>query len=139
MLTIYMDAAFDPKTGEAGLAYVIIDGQSRQYNKYYCSKLMDNHQAEFVCLRQVLRDLLLVKSSLNQVIAIKTDSKIVADSFDKSYVRSNNYQAYLSEILQLADQFDLIFVTWLPERKNRQADELAKQALHRQGQVEVLS
>ncbi len=138
MLTIYMDAAFDPKTGEAGLAYVIIDGQSRQYNKYYCSKLMDNHQAEFVCLRQVLRDLLLVKSSLNQVLAIKTDSKIVADSFDKGYVKSNNYQAYLSEILQLADQFDLIFVTWLPEKKNRQADGFAKQALHRQGQVEVL-
>ena len=136
MLTIYMDAAFDPKTGEAGLAYVIIDGQSRQSKKYYCSKLMDNHQAEFVCLRQVLRDLLLVKSSLNQVI---TDSKIVADSFDKGYVKSNNYQAYLSEILQLADQFDLIFVTWLPEKKNRQADGLAKQALHRQGLVEVLS
>ncbi|MFN0603082.1 ribonuclease HI family protein [Facklamia hominis] len=139
MLTIYMDAAFDPKTGEAGLAYVIIDGQSCQHNKYYCSKLMDNHQAEFVCLRQVLRDLLLVKLSLNQVLAIKTDSKIVADSFDKGYVKSNNYQAYLSEILQLADQFDLIFVTWLPEGKNKQADGLAKQALHRQGQVEVLS
>lgn len=138
MLLIHIDAAFNPKTQEAGLAYYVQrDGQEYQ-EKIYLSKLHDNHLAEFCCLFYGLKWIQQHEKNFDQMIVIKTDSKIVAQSVEKGYVKSERYKYQLEEILHLIAQYKLLFVNWVPEKENRIADHLAKQALHRQGKVRLL-
>lgn len=134
MLKIYIDAAFQSKTRTAGLAIIINDdGQQIPY-KIRIEDVYDNHQAEFFALDQVLK-LLEVNEQLDETLFIHSDSKIVVQSVQKSYVKEEHYREILKRILMRLEKAPLAFIKWIPEKENRGADQLAKQALHQQGKL----
>lgn len=134
MIRIFTDAAYQPKTREAGLAIIIhLEGQQKTY-KLFLPEVYDNHQAEFIAVDQALK-ILETENLLNHSLFFYSDSKIVVQSVEKAYVKEVHYQPYLQSILSRYQALDLAFFQWLPEKKNKGADTLAKQALLKQGQL----
>lgn len=138
MIRVFCDAAFKPETLEVGLGYTYMYNEKRVQRKYYISQLADNHIAEFKCIRLALEEL--VKKGLNsELVTLHSDSQIVMDSIDKAFVKNDLYKDELTLILNLINQFSMIFCQWIPESQNRSADHLARQALKKQGQVMKLN
>jgi len=134
LLKIYIDAAFQPQTRTAGLAIIINnDGRQTPY-KIRIEDVYDNHQAEFFALDQVLK-LLEGNEQLDETLFIHSDSKIVVQSVQKAYVKEEHYRETLKRILKRLEKAPLVFIKWIPEKENRGADQLAKQALHQQGKL----
>lgn len=134
MIKIYTDAAFHPQTHQAGLAILINqDGQQTGY-KIHVTSVEDNHQAEFMALAEALK-LLEAEDLLSETLFFYSDSKIVVQSVEKTYVKESFYQPLLADILVRYQQISLAFIQWIPEKENRGADALAKQALHQQGKL----
>lgn len=132
MIKIFTDAAYQPKTGQAGLAIIIrLEGQQKTY-KIFLQEVYDNHQAEFIAIDQALK-ILEAENLLNNSLFFYSDSKIVVDSIEKAYVKEAQYQPYLESILSRYQGLDLAFFQWLPEKENKGADALSKQALLKQG------
>lgn len=130
MYKIYTDAAFNAKTKEAGIAFnAIHDGKQIQKSRY-CETVVDNHEAEFRALLLAL-EFLKEEASDTETILIHSDSKIVTQSLDKRYVKEAQYAVWLQQILAIIDTFHLIFWQWIPDKENKGADQLAKQALRK--------
>ncbi|MGO4927707.1 ribonuclease HI family protein [Fundicoccus sp. Sow4_D5] len=134
MIKIYTDGAYQMKTQAAGLAIIIQrHGQQKQY-KIHIAKVFDNHQAEFMALDQALR-ILETENLLGESLFFYSDSKIVVQSVEKEYVKETQYRVLLESILCRFRLSPLAFIQWLPEKENKGADVLAKQALHQQGKL----
>lgn len=58
-----------------------------------------------------------------------TDSRVLSDAIEKSYVKNKDFNKYLQKILKLMQKFDYISIQWIPDRENKGADNLARQAL----------
>lgn len=135
MIIINLDAAFDPAKKAAGLAFNV-QKEGRQISaKFYIENIQDNHQAEFLSFYQALIWLEQSLEEKDTPVSFNTDSSILAQSFDKRYVKSTLYYSILQACFQISDQFSLLFLQWVPEGNNRAADALAKQALLKQGKV----
>ncbi|MGX7108189.1 ribonuclease HI family protein [Facklamia miroungae] len=135
---IQIDAAFDPKTKEAGLAFLVFDKGNVDTHKFFLAKITDNHLAEFISLLLAMQWLKQQNLKANQLIQIKTDSKIVFQSINKQYAKKEHFKVLLTTILNEMNKYPLLFLKWIPEKENRAADQAAKQALHKQGQVSIL-
>lgn len=137
MIKIYTDAAFNPQTKEAGIAINIQrDGQQSTY-KLYVASVSDNHLAEFIALDEALK-ILEAEGLLAETLFFYSDSRIVVQSVEKAYVKDARYQSLLVSILERYNQVELAFIQWVPEKENRGADTLAKQALLRQGKLYLM-
>lgn len=137
MIKIFTDAAYQPKTRQAGLAIIInLEGRQKTY-KIFLPEVYDNHQAEFIAIDQALK-ILEAENLLNNSLFFYSDSKIVVQSVEKAYVKEAQYQPYLQSILSRYQSLDLAFFQWLPEKENKGADALAKQALLKQGNLLTL-
>lgn len=132
MLKIYTDAAFRPGKQEGGLG-IIIEADQRYLLKYYLASALDNHYLEFLALSKAL-DFLEQEGIEDKILTAYTDSQVLADSIEKRYAKTSAYSNILQKILQDLDKFDLYFINWIPEKANRGADHLARQALNREGQ-----
>lgn len=133
MLIIHTDAAFDPKTGHAGLAFKIQEQSNIHQEKFHLDRVEDNHLAEFICFYLALKWLEDHQVPHESSVLLHTDSQIVAQSYDKKYVKSPIYQKVFDKALSLSDQRPLLFVKWVAEKNNLAADHLARQALKEQG------
>src|SRR5699024_1027740 len=94
------------------------------------SGMWDNHEAEFKAMLDGLT-WLVQNDSASELTFGYTDSQIVAQSIEKKYVKDRTFQKYLTEILELMEEFPYISISWLPESENRGADNLARQALQK--------
>ncbi|MGX7349130.1 ribonuclease HI family protein [Dolosicoccus paucivorans] len=130
-MEIYIDAAFHPKRHDAGVVAFIKDSVNTTSLGRYLTQVEDNHQAEFKALKLAL-SWLIEQEKQQEIIIIHSDSQLVAEAVDKRYVKDKRYQAVFTDLLPLLDQFDLLFVKWIPEKENKQADQLAKQVLRKQ-------
>lgn len=129
MIRLYTDAAVSGDPGNAGIGILILfDQEQKQYSIPLAHNQWNTHLAEFHALLYGLR-LLVEKGLTDQMTFCYTDSQIVAQSVDKSYVKNKEYNKYLMEILELMDEFPYLSVQWIPNRENKGADNLAKQAL----------
>ncbi|MCR8968673.1 ribonuclease HI family protein [Facklamia sp. 7083-14-GEN3] len=135
---IQIDAAFDPKTKETGLAFLVFNPDQVSTFKFYTTECKDNHQAEFIALRLAMQWIKQEKLKTDQLIQIKTDSKIVFQSIEKRFAKKDYFSKLLKVILSEMDCYPLLFLKWIPEKENRAADQAAKQALRKQGKVEIL-
>lgn len=131
MTLVYIDAAAlpDPKMA-AGAVVFKEDGKSFEYTVFLDE--MDNHEAEWAVL------LFAVGKALEHEftsLIIHTDSKVISDSFEKAFVRNPVFKRYYDEITEQLSLFQLFLVSWTPRKKNKRADELAKETLykHRKG------
>lgn len=132
MYKIYSDAAIKPNKNQCGLGVLILDGTT-QYQFKQTNKAQSNHEAEFMSCILAFHSVIDLLASRKQsasttTILYYTDSKILAESIDKKYAK--HYQDFVNQISNLIDQFRLVTVKWIPDRKNKGAHELAYQALH---------
>lgn len=129
MIRLYTDAAVSGDPGNAGIGILVLfDQEQKQYAIPLDNDQWNTHLAEFHALLYGLR--LLVEQGLTeQMTFCYTDSQIVAQSVEKSYVKNIEYNKYLSQILELMNEFPYLSVQWIPNNQNKGADNLAKQAL----------
>lgn len=125
MLKIYIDAATDTVQSAGGL---LIIENGVQIQKQYVLTATENHAAEFEMLLIAL-DWLQKHQKQDENIFIYTDSKAVALAVEKNYSRNPNLKDALTSFNQLANDFKLLMIQWLPEAKNKGADTLAKKKL----------
>lgn len=129
MIKIYIDAATNQSTNtSAGGMIVIKDKQQQQIHHSLMS--ITNNEAEFEMLVFAL-NYSLSNNWQNQTIFIYSDSKIVIQSIEKKYAKDERFKPFLTNILSLMNQFDLLFIEWIEEKQNKGADHLAKQALQK--------
>lgn len=125
MLEIYIDGASAGNPGPSGIG-IFIKGEGHLIKISEHIGECDNHRAEFHACIRALQEAILLESS---IISLRSDSKIVVSSIEKRYVKNEQYKPLLDKILQLADQFELFFVKWIPDKENRAADALAREAI----------
>ncbi|MGO4937017.1 ribonuclease HI family protein [Fundicoccus sp. Sow4_H7] len=129
MIKIYCDGAYQLSTKKAGIGiHFYFDDEHVIYRKSF-DNLHDNHEAEFLAVIHALEELNQRQVDKQQLIVIHTDSKIVASSLEKQFVKKQLYHNLLMQIIQLMQAYPLAFVKWIPEKENLGADALARQAL----------
>lgn len=128
MLKIYFDASTKGNPGPSGGGFVVIGEQLYEQHSFALTGELSNHQAEFAVFSEVLT-YLTEQNYVDQLITIYTDSKLVAESFKKNYTKHPDFQDYLAEVQFKAQLFPLLFLEWIPEAKNKGADNLARQGL----------
>lgn len=128
MIRLYTDAAVKGNPGPAGAGVLILTKNGQNQLTFPLKDNWNNHHAEFQAV--ILGFQALIERGLtDEMIFCYTDSRIVAQSIDKEYVKDKNAKPYLNTILKLIEQFQIVTVTWIPEAKNKGADNLARQAL----------
>lgn len=134
MIKAYIDAATKGNPGPSGAGIMLI-GKNLYIQKSFPLPNQSNHQAEFAsfCL---LLDYLLENQLQNQTIMVYTDSKIVAQTIDKNHTNNSDFKKYLQEIQEKVTNFPLLIVQWIPESKNKGADNLARQGLQKALQLQ---
>lgn len=127
MLEIYIDGASAGNPGPSGIG-IFIKGEGHLIKiSEYIGKT-NNHIAEFTALIRALEE---AKKLNTSIVSIRSDSKIVVNSVEKKYVKNADYKPYLEKALQLANDFDLFFIKWIPDQQNKAADALAREAIHK--------
>lgn len=134
MIKIYTDAAFQPSTHQAGLGIILQQEGDQSNYKVHLPEVYDNHQAEFIALDQALK-ILEAENRLSDTLFFYSDSKLIVQSVEKAYVKDCHYHEHLKSILSRYQLAKLAFIQWIPEKENKGADLLAKQALHKQGKL----
>lgn len=132
MIRIHTDAAVNQKQQKAGVGLVIVGEDLYEqisipipYEQVY-----NNHTLEFKALIYALR-WVIEHNYTDQMIFLHTDSKVAYDVVDKGFTKNDLYQSLLEEIKTLIKVLPLVTVQWVPEKQNRGADNLAKQALNK--------
>lgn len=126
MLEIYIDAASAGNPGKSGIGvFMKGEGHHLQISEFIGES--DNHSAEFKALIRGLEE---AKKLQSQIISVRSDSNIVVSSMEKRFVKKEQFKPLLEQALQLADEFDLFFIKWIPSSENKAADTLARRAIH---------
>lgn len=130
MLKVYTDAAVNGNPGSAGIGIVITGNETYEQLSIPLSGQWDNHLAEWEAMRFAIK-WIKENQNLNSLILLYTDSQVVARSISKKYVKNIKFKPFLSECLIDLDYFAFYEIHWIPEKQNKGADNLAKQALQK--------
>ncbi|MDU5335901.1 ribonuclease HI family protein [Enterococcus sp.] len=126
MLKVYTDAATN--TEKSGGGILIISEEQKQVSISLTET--NNHQAELAVILYALN--YLIDHKLNdQTILLYSDSKTAIKILDQRQTKNKLFLPYLSEFNELASQFPLLVLQWIPEAKNKGADNLARQGLRK--------
>lgn len=133
MLRVYVDAATKGNPGPSG-GGVVITGKSndRQIHEQLHFSLGEcsNHEAEFKILIASIEWLIEHKHTQTTIL-LHSDSKVTVQTIDKNYTGNPTFQPYLIKFKELEKHFSMILLQWIPESKNKGADNLARQALQK--------
>ncbi|MEO4052852.1 ribonuclease HI family protein [Solibacillus sp. CAU 1738] len=127
MLEIYIDGASAGNPGPSGIG-IFIKGEGHHIKISEYIGETNNHIAEFTALIRGLEEAKKLHATL---ISMRSDSKIVVASIDKSYVKNEEFKPFLERAISLINEFDLFFIKWIPEKENRAADALAREAIQK--------
>lgn len=127
MTRIYIDAAASSNPKAAAGAVVFKDDSEQKEFTTYLGE-MDNHEAEWAVLEFAVDKAL--EHGFHSLI-IHTDSKVIADSFDKKHVKNKVFRKYFMSVSDKIEGLTLFIISWTPRNKNRHADALAKDTLFR--------
>ena len=128
MIRVRTDAAVNGNPGKVGIGIEILY-QKQQFLFKECSdQLMDNHQAELWAIYRALM-ILQEKEWHQEVIFLNSDSKFAMMAIEKNYTKQVAYQEFLKKVQRERKNFLQLFLEWIPEKENRGADQLARQAL----------
>lgn len=125
---MYIDASalIDPKLAAGGL---IIKDDDYTYESSIFLGEMDNHEAEWATLEYGIQEANRLKL---QSLIVYTDSKLIADSFNKDFVKNAQYRTYFDRIKQDSQHYQMLLVSHTPRKKNKGADKLAKDRLYKE-------
>lgn len=133
MIKVYTDAATNAQQKKSGGGLLIVaDQQQKQLS--FPLKEEDNHTAELAAIIYALR-YLLEQQLANQNVLLYSDSKTAIKILDQGQTKNNRFSPYLMEFNELAPQFTLLVLQWIPESKNKGADHLARQGLQKSLQL----
>ena len=126
MAKIYFDAATKGNPGRSACAIVVKEESERHVFTHDLGE-MDNHSAEWAAMLHALEH----ARELNVINALLyTDSKLIEDSVNSGRVKNAKFKPYFDNIKILEQSFELMFVKWLPRNQNKEANQLAQQALY---------
>ena len=136
MIEIYFDGASAGNPGPSGAGIFI---KANKLPESYSIPLddMSNHEAEFHAFIIAL-EICIEKEY--KVVSFRTDSQLVNRAIEKEFVKNKLYSPLLEKALTLTKQFDLFFLKWIPSSENKNADELARNAIvnHERKEIEHL-
>ena len=121
MIRVKTDAAVNGNPGKVGIGIEFLFKENSEI-------LMDNHQAE---LWAIYRALIILKEKEwhQEMIFLNSDSKFAMMAIEKNYTKQIAYQDILKIVQEERKKFPQLFLEWIPEKENRGADQLARQAL----------
>lgn len=125
MLEVYIDGASAGNPGPSGIG-IFIKGEGHLLKQSEAIGMTNNHIAEFTALVRGLEEARKLESTF---VWLHSDSKIVVSSVDKRYVKNEEFKPYLERALEMIDDLELFFIKWIPDRENKAADALARQAI----------
>ncbi|MGX7203657.1 ribonuclease HI family protein [Enterococcus pingfangensis] len=126
MLKVFTDAATNLEKSGGGI--LIISNKQKQLAISLPEK--NNHQAELAVILYAL-NYLIDHNLNNQSILLYSDSKTAIKILDQGQTKNKLFLPYLSEFNELAPKFPLLVLQWIPEAKNKGADNLARQGLRK--------
>lgn len=128
MIRVKTDAAVNGNPGKVGIGIEILYQKQQFLFKENSELLMDNHQAE---LWAIYRALIILKEKEwhQEMIFLNSDSKFAMVAIEKNYTKQIAYQDILKKVQEERKIFPQLFLEWIPEKENRGADQLARQAL----------
>lgn len=131
MITLYTDAATNPKTKDTGI------GISYRYDVHHYQLSIPllhhytNHEGEFIALIIALDTLISENlNNTNDALFIYSDSKTLIDAILLQQLHNKTLKELLTIINYRLSQFSNVHLQWISEQKNKEADTLARQALH---------
>ena len=128
MIRVRTDAAVNGNPGKVGIGIEILYKKQQFLFKEISDQLMDNHQAELWAIYRALI-ILQEKEWHHDVIFLNSDSKFAMMVIEKNYTKQVAYQEILKKVQGELQFFPQLFLEWIPEKENRGADQLARQAL----------
>lgn len=129
MIEVYIDGASAGNPGPSG-AGIFIKGNGTAEKYSIPLGIMSNHEAEYHAFIKAL-EICLEKGYSQSVVSFRTDSELVNKAVEKEFVKNKMYAPLLEKALELAKQFDLFFMKWIPSIENKTADELARAAIRK--------
>lgn len=130
MIKIYTDASTHPKHKKS-VGCFIIKSEADAIIETFPLEATDNHTAEFQTMVKVL-EYCLEHQLEKQLVFIYSDSNIVVKSFNKKYVKNDDFSPLLEQLLTLSRHFEELAIEWIPESQNKMADHHARQALKKE-------
>ena len=128
MIRVRTDAAVNGNPGKVGIGIEILHQKQQFLFKENSDQLMDNHQAELWAIYRALI-ILQEKEWDQEMIFLNSDSKFAMMAIEKNYTKQIAYQDILKKVQEERKKFPQLFLEWIPEKENRGADQLARQAL----------
>lgn len=128
MIRVKTDAAVNGNPGKVGIGIEILYQKQQFLFKENSELLMDNHQAELWAIYRALI-ILQEKEWDQEMIFLNSDSKFAMMAIEKNYTKQIAYQDILKRVQEERKKFPQLFLEWIPEKENRGADQLARQAL----------
>ena len=128
MIRVRTDAAVNGNPGKVGIGIEILHQKQQFLFKESSDQLMDNHQAELWAIYRALI-ILQGKEWHHDMIFLNSDSKFAMMAIEKNYTKQVAYQEFLKKVQEERKKFPRLFLEWIPEKDNRGADQLARQAL----------
>ena len=128
MIRVKTDAAVNGNPGKVGIGIEILYKKQQFLFKENSELLMDNHQAELWAIYRALI-ILQEKEWYQEMIFLNSDSKFAMMAIEKNYTKQVAYQEILKKVQEELQFFPQLFLEWIPEKENRGADQLARQAL----------
>lgn len=128
MIRVKTDAAVNGNPGKVGIGIEILYKKQQFLFKENSELLMDNHQAELWAIYRALI-ILQEKEWDQEMIFLNSDSKFAMMAIEKNYTKQIAYQAILKKVQEERKKIPQLFLEWIPEKENRGADQLARQAL----------
>ncbi|PAV28606.1 ribonuclease HI [Virgibacillus profundi] len=127
MIEVYTDGASSGNPGLSGAGiYIKTGGRTHEYS--FPLGILSNHEAEF---HAVIKALGICRRHFPaEILSFRSDSRVVVDVIEKGYTKNKTFLPLLEKINEEADHFPHFFIKWIPEKKNGNADKLARKAIH---------
>lgn len=125
MLEVFIDGASAGNPGASGIG-IFIKGEGHNIKISEVIEDTNNHVAEFKALVRGLEEVQKLKTDF---VWMRSDSKIVVASIEKEYVKNEEYKPYLEQALTVIQSIPNFFIKWIPDKENKAADALARQAI----------
>lgn len=127
MIEVYTDGASRGNPGLSGAGiYIRANGESYEYA--FPLGILSNHEAEF---EAVIKALDICRENFsNHILSFRSDSQVVVDTIEKNHTNNKRFLPLLQQIREKENDFPHFFIKWIPNKKNKQADTLAKKAIN---------
>lgn len=126
LIEVYTDAASKGNPGQSGAGVYIKANGATSSHKFSLGTL-SNHEAEFYAVIKALE--ICREHFPDEILSFRSDSRVVVDVVDSNHTKNQNFLPLLSKIQGLSSHFPYFFIKWIPEKQNKQADELAKSTI----------